>query len=290
MNIRKMKLIRLVIVSLILLFPQYSFANENDFCSCAGEYPPPSTKAECATLPQCSVISKNDVCVCEGDVSVPNTTQECQQRNDCVVNTPSTGTPEPAEESPYGGSFWCFCISDDTVWESQRTAMKVTGKSDVVLTSTCEEVTNPSIDRQKCVDLSQGKVQCDIAGPQETECTAIIDVYKKKWSAILPTKTSVDSENFLIKNKITNLQTSSLNPIRGVTVQSLLGRVIQSLLQLLGSISLLVFIYGGVLWMTAHGKAEQTGKAMATILWGGLGIVVIFASYAIVGFVLQVFL
>ena len=42
--------------------------------------------------------------------------------------------------------------------------------------------------------------------------------------------------------------------------------------------------------MTAHGKAEQTGKAMATILWGGLGIVVIFASYAIVGFVLQVFL
>lgn len=59
------------------------------------------------------------------------------------------------------------------------------------------------------------------------------------------------------------------------------------LLGVLGSIAIVIFIYGGLLWMTARGNGDQVGKAISTIAWGAMGILVIFASYAIIGFVLQ---
>jgi hypothetical protein len=83
---------------------------------------------------------------------------------------------------------------------------------------------------------------------------------------------------------------SVLNPIGTTSIQILFGRLIQIGLGVLGSAALIIFIYGGFLWMTAMGNAEQTSKALSTILWGSLGVIVILASYSIVGFVLSSFL
>ena len=58
---------------------------------------------------------------------------------------------------------------------------------------------------------------------------------------------------------------------------------------ILGSIALGVFTYGGLLWMASRGNSEQEGKAIKTLLWGGLGVGVILASYSIVTFILDVF-
>jgi hypothetical protein len=43
-----------------------------------------------------------------------------------------------------------------------------------------------------------------------------------------------------------------------------------------------MFVYGGLRWMTAGGNAETVIKAKGTIVWATLGLVAIFAAYAIV--------
>jgi len=57
-----------------------------------------------------------------------------------------------------------------------------------------------------------------------------------------------------------------------------------------GTIALIIFIYAGILWMTAHGNAEREKKAMDTIVWASIGILVILSSYALVNFILEAFI
>jgi hypothetical protein len=80
------------------------------------------------------------------------------------------------------------------------------------------------------------------------------------------------------------------NPLTGNTrptdVNILIGQIINAVLGLVGSIALAMFIYGGIVWMTAAGNKEGVQKGKDILIWSTLGIVVIFCSYAIVRFVL----
>lgn len=79
----------------------------------------------------------------------------------------------------------------------------------------------------------------------------------------------------------------SLRPLGTVTVEQIIGRVISGILGILGSISLLMFVYGGILWMTAAGNDEKIKKAKNTIVYAVLGLVMAFLSYTIVFTVLR---
>ncbi len=83
--------------------------------------------------------------------------------------------------------------------------------------------------------------------------------------------------------------TKDLNKLKVGSAQELMGVLIRGLMGILGTIALIMMLYGGILWMTARGNSESTSKARDTILWAGLGIVVIFASYALVNFVFEIF-
>ena|SRR3989338_9959759 len=65
------------------------------------------------------------------------------------------------------------------------------------------------------------------------------------------------------------------------------GNIIKVVLGLVGSISLVVFIYGGLLWMTSSGNKEQITKGRNTLIWATLGLLVIFSSYTIINFILR---
>lgn len=78
---------------------------------------------------------------------------------------------------------------------------------------------------------------------------------------------------------------SGLNKLGETDIQKLIGRFIRIVIGVIGTIALLMFVYGGLLWMTSAGNAEKTKKAMDIILWSSLGVIVILASYAIVNFV-----
>ncbi len=73
-----------------------------------------------------------------------------------------------------------------------------------------------------------------------------------------------------------------INPLGETDFRLLFARVISAALSIIGSLALLMFVYGGVVWLTSRGdqKAITTGKD--TLTWATLGLVVIFASYVIV--------
>ncbi|MFH1291995.1 MAG: hypothetical protein ABIH87_02250 [bacterium] len=54
---------------------------------------------------------------------------------------------------------------------------------------------------------------------------------------------------------------------------------------LMGAIALALYIWAGMLWMTSGGNSERKDKAMKTLLWVTIGLVVVFSSYAMLRFV-----
>lgn len=77
------------------------------------------------------------------------------------------------------------------------------------------------------------------------------------------------------------------NPLgTDVSPQTFIGRIINAILGIVGSLALAMFIYGGFTWMTAAGNSEKVEKGKQILLWATIGLVVIFTSYALVRFVL----
>lgn len=77
------------------------------------------------------------------------------------------------------------------------------------------------------------------------------------------------------------------NPLGDTTdVRVILGRVIDAALGIVGSIALLMFIYGGFMWLTSAGRAEMVNKGRDAMIWAGIGLGVIFGAYALVHFVI----
>ena len=71
-----------------------------------------------------------------------------------------------------------------------------------------------------------------------------------------------------------------------VTVPIVIGRVIDAVLGVVGSLALVMFIYGGLVWMTAAGNEQSVTKGKNIVMWATLGLVVIFSSYALIRFVI----
>lgn len=79
------------------------------------------------------------------------------------------------------------------------------------------------------------------------------------------------------------------NPIKGGTdISAIIGNIISWLLRFLGVLAFVMFIYGGLLWMTSGGKSEQITKGKDTLVWAVAGLALVFFSYAILSFVLNV--
>ncbi len=76
------------------------------------------------------------------------------------------------------------------------------------------------------------------------------------------------------------------NPLNVDSPQKLIGNVINALLGVIGSIALLMFIYGGFTWMTAAGNEKNVEKGQKILLWATIGLVIIFTSYALVRFLI----
>ncbi|MFA5129264.1 MAG: pilin [Patescibacteria group bacterium] len=76
------------------------------------------------------------------------------------------------------------------------------------------------------------------------------------------------------------------NPLgENVTPEIFIGKIILAVLGIVGSLALVMFIYGGLTWMTASGNSEKVEKGKNIIIWAVIGLAVIFMSYAMVRFV-----
>lgn len=62
----------------------------------------------------------------------------------------------------------------------------------------------------------------------------------------------------------------------------LIGRIIKGALAVLGSLTLLMMVWGGFQWLTSAGNSERVEKGTKTMIWAIIGVVLIFSSYLLV--------
>lgn len=67
----------------------------------------------------------------------------------------------------------------------------------------------------------------------------------------------------------------------------IIGLVVKGALSLLGVVFLILMVYGGYEWMTAHGDEQKVTKAKDTIRSAIIGLIVVLGAYAISYFVVS---
>lgn len=80
---------------------------------------------------------------------------------------------------------------------------------------------------------------------------------------------------------------SAEDPTGKTNLAEIVGGVISKALGIMGSLALVVFVYGGFLWLTSAGNADKVQSGGQAMLWAAIGIFIVFSSYAILKLVLQ---
>jgi len=104
--------------------------------------------------------------------------------------------------------------------------------------------------------------------------SSTVFVYAKPVAA----KKQTETEKLIGKAK-------TLNIGKAKKPAEIIGKAIKVIMSIVGSIALVMFVYAGGLWMVAGGNAQQTTKAMKTMVWSAIGLIVILSSYSIVNFI-----
>ncbi|MDD4412502.1 MAG: pilin [Patescibacteria group bacterium] len=69
---------------------------------------------------------------------------------------------------------------------------------------------------------------------------------------------------------------------------TIVGRVINIFLSIIGTITVAMVVYGGWMWMTAQGNDVKIAKATKILIWAFGGVVLVFVSYILVKFIFEV--
>lgn len=67
-----------------------------------------------------------------------------------------------------------------------------------------------------------------------------------------------------------------------IITKHVLGNVLKTGLGIIGSITLVIFAYGGYLWLTSGGVADKIKQGKQTFIWAAVGLVIIFGSAILV--------
>lgn len=140
----------------------------------------------------------------------------------------------------------------------------------------------------------QAVFQCNPADPTEvgpSPCTSIADQGacalnpECSWGdPNIPAATSTPnsaggsgSSNTVNPKEIIKLD----NPLSTHSIPEIVGNAVQAAMGILGSLALVVFVYGGFRWLTAAGNSESIEAGTGAMVWATIGIFIIFSSYAI---------
>ncbi|KKQ27547.1 MAG: hypothetical protein US42_C0008G0058 [Candidatus Magasanikbacteria bacterium GW2011_GWC2_37_14] len=138
--------------------------------------------------------------------------------------------------------------------------------------------------------------ECKSGEQQQTWKQCILDALKEAGKSTL---SAIDVENCTglscyeapVDSPVVGLEgkIKDLNQIGTTDANKMIGRIIKAIMGLMGTVSLILFVYGGVLWMTAAGNSERAGEARKILIWTSLGMMVILGSYGIVDFIFKAF-
>jgi hypothetical protein len=204
----------------------------------------------------------------------------------------------------------------------QRCQISLSGKADPVEDASCAAVEppkGPSLpqgeilysvececfakkDEGKCVSVVKervGTTSQDKATAQvfcESHCRSYSGIYSEKgaYCKSQPLMSTLQyfskaAQDCPLDAKVPTGTICYVNPLGTTRIPKIVGNILNAALGLLGSISLLMFIYGGVTWVTSGGATERVQKGKNIVTWAVLGLLLVFSSYALLRFVLGAF-
>jgi len=77
------------------------------------------------------------------------------------------------------------------------------------------------------------------------------------------------------------------NPLGTSSLAEIIARIISIFTGVSGSIALLMFVYGGIMWLTSGGDSGKVEAGRKAMVWAVIGLIVIFGSYAILLFIFE---
>jgi len=77
------------------------------------------------------------------------------------------------------------------------------------------------------------------------------------------------------------------NPLVSSDPRIIAAHLISAMLGIIGSISLLMFVYGGVLWITSMGNDKTVAKGKAVLVYAVIGLAVIAGAYTLTNAVIS---
>ncbi|MCK5413514.1 MAG: hypothetical protein KAI57_04040 [Candidatus Pacebacteria bacterium] len=88
---------------------------------------------------------------------------------------------------------------------------------------------------------------------------------------------------FVVTKKVSAVTVVNVtNPIQTSDFSVLVGNVLQWVLGVAGSISLLMLIAGGIMYITSAGDEQKIATSKKLITWTIFGLIVVLASYSII--------
>lgn len=76
------------------------------------------------------------------------------------------------------------------------------------------------------------------------------------------------------------------NPLGSTDLFAIVGgKVVKPVLGIIGSLALIMFVYGGFVWLTSGGSPDKIKTGRDVFMWSSIGIIVILSSYILLKFV-----
>ncbi len=79
------------------------------------------------------------------------------------------------------------------------------------------------------------------------------------------------------------------NPLAAKSIPEAIGKATRIFIGVSGSLALLAFIWGGLLMLTSSGSEERVKKGKQILVMSTIGLIIIFASYALLKTIFTVF-
>ncbi|OGL72583.1 hypothetical protein A3C96_02580 [Candidatus Uhrbacteria bacterium RIFCSPHIGHO2_02_FULL_60_10] len=76
-------------------------------------------------------------------------------------------------------------------------------------------------------------------------------------------------------------------PVGQISIQTYVGNIIKNFLGLVGILGMVMFIYGGYMYMFSAGSAERAKKGQDIVVWTIIGMASLFISYAVVRLLME---
>lgn len=212
--------------------------------------------------------------------------------------------------------YWCSCLTPNAV-ELDKIIKKAeqTGKAPkekinlkcVLVNDSASKSWQEADDFCDLIEKKDLKEDCGVAGKDKEACNSVLKSYADRFQklsggAVVNFKIENSGAMDAVLSGIEEAQKAAseksvvplqnvdkLNRFTGLSPQQVIGNIIKTGMGVIGTIALIMFIYGGILWMLSMGNAERSKKAIDILIWSALGVIVILASYAIVSFLFNAF-